>query len=101
MQLSIVAVGSGGDVHPCIALGLGLKSAGYPVQICADRIFKSLVAATGLSITPMTAAPVNIMQQDLSRVGSHLRLIGQIFQGEHGVEKAVSMIQPRLEKNQT
>jgi hypothetical protein len=90
MQLSIVAVGSGGDVKSCIALGL--KSAGYQAIKYPIRTKLNPVAETGLSITPVTAAPVNIMQQDLSRVGSPLRLSGQIFQGEHGVEKAVSMI---------
>jgi hypothetical protein len=70
MHLSIVAVGSGGDVKSCVALGL--KSAGYQDQFCADQIIKSLVTATDLSFTPVIAAPVNIMQQDLSMVGSPL-----------------------------
>jgi len=92
MHLSIVAVGSRGDVQPYPALGLGLKSASYQVQFCADQIFEGLVTATGLNFTPVTAAPVNMMQQKLSRVGNLLKLIGQILQGEHGVEKALSMI---------
>jgi UDP:flavonoid glycosyltransferase YjiC (YdhE family) len=75
MHLSIVAIGSRRDVQPYLALGLGLKSAGYQVQFCADQIFEGLVTATGLNFTPVTAAPVNLMQQNLSRVGGPLKLI--------------------------
>jgi sterol 3beta-glucosyltransferase len=72
MHLSIVAFDSRGDVQPYLALGMGLKSAGDQVQFCADQIFEPLVTATGLNCTPVTAAPVNMMQQFLSRVGASL-----------------------------
>jgi hypothetical protein len=32
MEISLVAIGSRGDVQPYIALGLGLQRAGYQVQ---------------------------------------------------------------------
>jgi len=76
MKLSIVAVGSRGDVQPYLALGLGLQLAGYQVQVCADRLFEKLVASTGLTYAPVTAAPVDMMQQNLSRLGGPLKLVG-------------------------
>ncbi len=76
MHLSIVAVGSRGDVQPYLALGLGLQQAGYQVQVCADRLFEHLVASTGLPFTPITAAPVNMMQQNLSQLGGPVKLMG-------------------------
>jgi sterol 3beta-glucosyltransferase len=76
MNLSIAAVGSRGDVQPYLALGLGLQRAGFRVQICADRIFEHLVTSTGLAFMPVTAAPVNMMQQNLSRQGGPLKLMG-------------------------
>jgi sterol 3beta-glucosyltransferase len=75
MHLSIVAVGSRGDVQPYLALGLGLQRAGFQVQVCADRLFESLVASTGLVFTPITAAPVSIMQQNLSRYEGPIKLM--------------------------
>jgi len=75
MQLSIVAVGSRGDVQPYLALGLGLKQAGYQVQFCADRLFSDLVIASGLPFAPITAAPADMMQQNLSRLGGPLKLL--------------------------
>jgi len=76
MHLTIVAVGSRGDVQPCLALGLGLQKAGYQVQVCADRLFEKLVISTGLVFTPVTAAPVDMMQQNLSTIGGPVKLIG-------------------------
>ncbi len=76
MHLTIVAVGSRGDVQPYLALGLGLQEAGYQVQICADRLFEGLVTSTGLAFTPVTAAPVDMMQQNLSRYGGPVKLLG-------------------------
>lgn len=76
MHLSIAAVGSRGDVQPYLALGLGLQRAGHQVRVCADRLFESLVVSTGLSYAAVTAAPVDMMQQNLSRVGGPVKLMG-------------------------
>jgi sterol 3beta-glucosyltransferase len=62
MHISIAAVGSRGDVQPYLTLGLGLQKAGHQVRICADSLFESLVTSTGLSFTPVTEAPVAMMQ---------------------------------------
>ncbi len=75
MRISIVAVGSRGDVQPYLALGLGLQKAGYEVQFCADGLFEQLVSSTGLPFTPVTAAPVDWLQQNLSRYGGPVKLI--------------------------
>jgi sterol 3beta-glucosyltransferase len=75
MRLTLVAVGSRGDVQPYVALGLGLQRAGFEVQFCADRLFEGLVTSTGLSYSPITAAPVDMMQQNLSRLGGPFNLI--------------------------
>lgn len=76
MHLTIAAVGSRGDVQPYLALGLGLQRAGFQVQICADRLFEHMVNSTGLAFTPVTAAPVDMMQQNLSRFGGPIKLMG-------------------------
>ncbi|HEX9089983.1 MAG TPA: glycosyltransferase [Anaerolineales bacterium] len=76
MHITIVAVGSRGDVQPYLALGLGLQKAGYQVQVCADRLFADLVASTGLQFAEVTAAPADMMQQNLSKYGGPLKLTG-------------------------
>ncbi len=76
MHISIVAAGSRGDVQPYLALGLGLQKDGYQVQFCADRLFEALVKSTGLVFTPVTAAPAGMLQQNLSRYGGPVKLVG-------------------------
>jgi UDP:flavonoid glycosyltransferase YjiC (YdhE family) len=58
MHLSIIAVGSRGDIQPYLALCLGLQKAGLEVQFCADRLFEKLVTSTGLPFTPVTALQI-------------------------------------------
>ncbi len=78
MHLSIVAMGSRGDVQPYLALASGLRTAGYEVRVCADRMFESLVTSAGLPFTGVTAVPMSMMQQNLSRYGGPVRLMGWI-----------------------
>ncbi len=48
MKITIVAMGSRGDVQPYIALGKGLKKAGYEVYMPVPEIFKEMVLDAGL-----------------------------------------------------
>lgn len=53
MRLTIIAVGSRGDVQPCIALGRGLSDAGYAVRVVTLESFESLVRQQGLDFFPI------------------------------------------------
>lgn len=47
MRLLLIAFGSRGDVQPLLALGKGLKSAGYEVAIAAGTNFQAWVESSG------------------------------------------------------
>lgn len=51
MRISIVASGTRGDVQPYIALGKGLKEAGYGVRVLTSEDFESLVIGAGLEFS--------------------------------------------------
>lgn len=53
MRIAIIALGSQGDVQPYIALGNGLKAAGYEVRLLTHENFEGLVTAHGLAFFPM------------------------------------------------
>lgn len=57
MHITIIAIGSRGDVQPCVALGLGLKQAGYQVRIVAYGAFADLVRHYGLEFVPIAGDP--------------------------------------------
>jgi sterol 3beta-glucosyltransferase len=53
MRIAIIALGSQGDVQPYIALGKGLKAAGYDVRLLTHENFEGLVTSHGLAFYPM------------------------------------------------
>lgn len=53
MRIAIIALGSQGDVQPYIALGKGLKAAGYDVRLLTHENFEGLVMSHGLAFCPM------------------------------------------------
>jgi sterol 3beta-glucosyltransferase len=53
MRIAIIALGSQGDVQPYIALGKGLKAAGYEVRLLTHENFEELVISHGLAFYPM------------------------------------------------
>lgn len=48
MKLTLIAIGSRGDVQPIVALGRGLSDAGYAVRVVTLRSFEPLVRGQGL-----------------------------------------------------
>jgi sterol 3beta-glucosyltransferase len=53
MHITILALGSRGDVQPYAVLGCGLKSAGHQVRFVTFESFASLVAELGLDFHPI------------------------------------------------
>ncbi len=48
MKITILAIGSRGDVQPLVALGRGLQEAGHEVSITTHATFETLVRNSGL-----------------------------------------------------
>ncbi len=57
MHITIVALGSLGDVQPFVALGVGLKAAGYQVRVTAYGLFADFVRRQGLEFAPIAGDP--------------------------------------------
>lgn len=53
MKLTLIAIGSRGDVQPIVALGRGLLDAGYAVRIVTLESFESMVRGQGLEFLPV------------------------------------------------
>lgn len=53
LQVTILTVGSRGDVQPYCALALGLKRAGYKVRIATNRNYETFVISLGLDFAPI------------------------------------------------
>ncbi len=49
MRIDLLAIGSRGDVQPCVALGVGLRQRGHDVRVVTMSGFESLVGGRGVA----------------------------------------------------
>lgn len=67
MQIAIIALGTQGDVQPYIALGKGLKTAGYSVRLVTHQNFQTLVESHGLDFCGVTGSVQEILETEEMR----------------------------------
>jgi sterol 3beta-glucosyltransferase len=67
MRVLLFGFGSRGDVQPFIALGMGLKAAGYDVAVAAGTNFRTLVERAGLRFEPIRVDVERFMQEDIGK----------------------------------
>ena len=81
-NISIVASGSRGDVQPYVALGKGLKAAGYGVRLLTSDDFEALVTEAGLgfaSTGSSTQARVQSEEwQQVMESGNFLKIMAKM-----------------------
>ena len=53
MKIVLVPVGSSGDVHPYVGVGLALRARGHDVEIVTSPTFASLIEHVGLRLIPL------------------------------------------------
>jgi sterol 3beta-glucosyltransferase len=53
VKVTLIALGSRGDVQPYVALGTGLRHAGHTVRVASHDTFRGLVTDAGLAFAPM------------------------------------------------
>ena len=62
MHLTIVALGLHGDVRPVVALGVGLRSAGYQVRVATFNAYADFVQEHDLEFAPIVGDPRQTLQ---------------------------------------
>ena len=64
LHITILAVGSRGDVQPYCALALGLQRAGYRVRIATHYNFEEFVSQLGLEFAPISGNYQELLQSE-------------------------------------
>lgn len=62
MRLTLVTVGSRGDVQPLVALGRGLQAAGHAVRLASHAEFESFVREHGLEFAAIPRNPMGVLR---------------------------------------
>lgn len=65
MRINLLTAGTRGDVQPAIALGLGLKNAGFTVQMVAFEEFRALTGEHELDFFPLRASVQELAKSSL------------------------------------
>jgi sterol 3beta-glucosyltransferase len=83
MNISILTLGTRGDVQPYVALGLGLQRAGHYVKLITDSGFAALVRDHGLSFTPLETGIIQLAQSAQGKAAmagkGRLRLMKEVM----------------------
>lgn len=99
MRISVVASGSRGDVQPYIALGKGLKDAGYRVRIVTSDDFESLVTGAGLDFSSGGESVEAVIQSDEWRKvmdsGNFLKILRQMNAAMKGRAQDMALKLPK------
>jgi sterol 3beta-glucosyltransferase len=61
MHITVVGIGSRGDVQPYLGLGLGLRAAGHEVRIAAQAEYRHMVERNGLDFAPVDYEPAALL----------------------------------------
>jgi UDP:flavonoid glycosyltransferase YjiC (YdhE family) len=61
MRISILTLGSRGDVQPYLALAVGLKRAGYSVRLASHAIFEPMIRDYGIDFALVRFNPLDIV----------------------------------------
>lgn len=81
-EITIVASGTRGDVQPYIALGKGLKDAGYRVRLLTNDNFETLVTDAGLAFHSIGESVETRLQSDewrkILETGNFLKILSQM-----------------------
>ena len=82
MKITILTVGSRGDVQPFVALGLALQQAGHQVTLCTSQNFQSFVEGYGLPYAYMNADLISLTETPEGKAAmegkSQLSLLKQV-----------------------
>ena len=80
MKITVIPVGSAGDVHPYISVARALQQRGHDVRVITNPYFEALTRTVGLEYVPIgtTREFHNLLNQpDLWNHIHGLRVIGQ------------------------
>ena len=63
MRLTLLTLGSRGDIQPYIPLALGLQASGHAVRVATHIPYEAFVRGFGLDYAPISGDPMAMMSQ--------------------------------------
>jgi rhamnosyltransferase subunit B len=100
MKVLVATIGSSGDVHPYIRIGMELRTRGHQVAILANPLYESRITRAGIEHFPL-GRPQALLEdlERLGRIGSFeslFRLVGWLAAQIPPTVRAMREILPRF-----
>ncbi|MEE9552817.1 MAG: glycosyltransferase [candidate division Zixibacteria bacterium] len=67
MRITILTIGSRGDIEPYVALSEGLSASGNNVRIATHENYKKLIISKGLEYSPLEGNPQEVLENEAGR----------------------------------
>jgi sterol 3beta-glucosyltransferase len=64
VRITIITIGSRGDMQPYLALSIGLKAAGYQVRLATHAEYAPFIRSYGIDFAPLSGNPLEAMQSE-------------------------------------
>jgi sterol 3beta-glucosyltransferase len=100
MKIAIVTVGTRGDLQPYIALGLGLKEAGYKVLVISAKNEQSFVENYGLDFLALNVNIQALMEsdevQEMSKGNNPIKFIVSHLKGSKKMKQLMVATQTEI-----
>lgn len=100
MNITLFASGSRGDVQPYVALGAGLRAAGYTVRILTSDDFEPLVSAAGLDFGSIGGSVEQMLQspewRQTTESGNFLAILARMNREMKRQAQALARTMPAL-----
>jgi sterol 3beta-glucosyltransferase len=100
MHITILALGSTGDILPYTALGKGLVTAGHQVRFATFRSIESRVLTLGMDYHPIPGDPRALVAQGGSNIFSMAKSFGSLAREYAGALSVTEMLETDLIINQ-
>ena len=84
MRITVLAVGSRGDVQPVLALALALQQAGHVVRLGTHDVFRPLAESHGMDIHVLRGLSIDDLMHTMTAGGGQRRggrFFGEFFRG--------------------
>lgn len=83
MRITILTVGTLGDIQPYVALGAGLRDVGHDVQVATSSRFAPLLTERGLAHTPLAADFLQLVETSRGKAAlagrGRLKLLSEVM----------------------
>jgi sterol 3beta-glucosyltransferase len=100
LNITIIASGTRGDVQPYVALGQGLRAAGYSVRLLSSDDFADMTQRAGLEFASMGASIEAMLASDdwraVTESGNFLKIVMRMNQAMKERAEDMAARLPRL-----